>query len=222
MRFLLFAHYGTVFFMHNNEFIQFFRKFALLSVGVLPVVFWFSLIFSFDTPAVAVSTLIAVAIHECGHFLTIIFLGKKIEGFRGTLSGLRIKRGYVSYGSEFLIYLGGPLANAAAALIASFFLSFEYAKALFAVNFATCISNLLPAEGYDGYGMLRCLLTRRGVSRFHDRVLGCISLLTVTLLCTLSLYMMDRCGEGYWIFFVFFISMLKKMENSPEDAKNEE
>ena len=207
--------------MHNNEFSHFFYKFALLVVGVLPFIFWFTLIFSFDTPEVAVTTLLAAAVHECGHLVAILLLGNNIKGFRGTLSGPRIRSDTLSYGAEFMIYLSGPLANALLALFSSFFLSIEYARILFTVNLATCISNLLPAEGYDGYGMLRCLLMKWGFSRFYCRTLDYISLLTATVLCTLSLYLMDRCGEGYWVFFVFFFAMLKKLEKTVGCSENE-
>ena len=208
--------------MHNNEFILFLRKATLLLVGFLPVLFWLSLVFSFDTPDAAAATIVSILIHEAGHLIAITLLGEGIYGLRGALSGLRIKTDRSSYGGEFIIYLGGPLANAAAALSAMLFLPADYAEMLIAVNTTTCISNLLPAEGYDGYGMLRCLLFRRGISYKRHLFLSAVSLFTVTFLCILSLYLMDRCGEGYWIFFVFFLSSLKKMENTLKEVKNEQ
>ena len=221
MRFLPFAHYGITFFMHNNEFSRFFYKIALVAVGILPVIFWFSLIFSFDTPKIAFTTLIAVLTHEAGHLLAIFLLNKKIDSFRGTVSGFKIRSGALSYKAEFLIYLGGPLANAVLALISLLFTKHEYAQVICALNIATCISNLIPAEGYDGYGLLRCFLMKNGWNRFYHNVLECTSMLTLMTLCIISLYLMDRCGEGFWLYFIFFFSVIKKLQKPTKGAKNE-
>ena len=207
--------------MHNNEFSRFFYGFAPFVIGFLSIAFWFSLIFSFDTPAIAFATLISILTHELGHFIVIFVLGKRVGGFRGSISGLRIRKGETSYTEEFLIYLGGPLANAVLILVSSLFVRLEYARIVLALNAATCMSNLLPAEGYDGYGMIRCLLMQNECSEPCYVILECISLLTSTFFCILSLYVMDRCGEGFWLFFVFFVATLKKMSNLNKGAKNE-
>ena len=222
MRFLLFAHLGALFFMHNNENESIFSKIARFMVAILPVLFWLSLIFSFDTPKIAMLTLIAVAIHECGHFITMLLLGKDIKGFRGAISGLRIKSELCSYGSEFIIYAAGPLANVIAAMLSAFFFTGEHMETFCTVNIATALSNLLPIEGYDGYGMLRCLMMKRNYSYLCFKFLEYLSLFTVAVFCILSLYLMDRFGEGYWIFFVFFVSLLKKASSSLKDDKNEQ
>jgi hypothetical protein len=206
--------------MHNNEFEAILSKFATFTDGILPIFFWLFLIFSFDSPKIAAATVIAIAIHELGHIVSILCIGGDLSGMRGAISGLRIKGRAPSYGSELLIYLGGPLANAMAALISLLFLPNEFAEVHFAVNFATCISNLLPVEGYDGYGILRCLVMKLSDS-CHTGLLGGISLFTTSALAISSLYLMDRIGEGYWLFFVFFLSTLKKLGDLLEIHKNE-
>ena len=146
--------------MHNHENIRRFLKFSAVIGGILPIVFWLTLIFSFDTPKIAFATMLAVIIHEFGHFLAILLLKKEILGLRGALSGLRIKSELSSYTADFVIYSGGPLANLAAAIIYAACFSGEHAVIFVTVNLATCFSNLLPAEGYDGYGMIKCIILK--------------------------------------------------------------
>ena len=197
--------------MHNNEFKLFLHKFMRFICIFSPILFWISLIFSFDSPQIATLTIIAIAIHEVGHIATIFLFGEKIEGFRAVLSGLRIRNSTASYGEEFTVYLAGPLANAIAALLGRIILPDVYASAFITVNTATCISNLLPIEGYDGYGLLRCALTHREQTRFAYALLDAVSMFFTATLLVLSLYLLDRYGEGYWLFFMFFFSTLKKI-----------
>ena len=208
--------------MHNNEIKGKIRSFTKILGTLLPLLFWISLIFSFDSPCVACATLICIGIHELGHVAVIFLLGRSPSRLRGILSGMKIKAICPSYREELLTYLGGPLANFTAALAALPFLKNEYAAILFAVNAATCFSNLLPVEGYDGYGILRCIGECSDSPYRFFRLLGGISLFTTASLTIISLYMMDRLGEGYWIFFVFFVSTLKKLSNLVKNAKNEQ
>ena len=129
----------------------------LLSGSVLPIIFWVSLIFGFDTPYVAILTLICAVWHELGHCSAIAVVGNGSGHVKGHASGFRIKReARLTYAKEIVILLAGPGANVALFLATLPFGNAlgGYIKIFGALNLATGISNLLPIEGYDGYGAL--------------------------------------------------------------------
>lgn len=186
----------------------------LLSGSILPIVFWVSLIFGFDVPYIAVLTLVCAAVHEIGHSVAIsLFKGKK--ELRGHSSGFRIRKGGIlSYSSEIAILLAGPLVN-----ICIFLLTLPFGNALSGyvrilgfINLATGISNLLPIEGYDGYGALCMILRSRGVAHLI-RLLEAFSFMLSVFITFVALHLIDVFGEGYWIFGLFFFMMLSKLIN---------
>lgn len=183
--------------------------------GVLPAFFWGFLIFGFEEPYMAVLSIIAAVIHEGGHIFSIM---PRRGGamLRSVLSGFRIKSdGVVTYGEELLTYLAGPLANLIACVVFSLLspLFGEWAAMAAVINLITALSNLMPIEGYDGYGMLRTYLQMRECGEWPLRLVERISSALIFILCIFSLYLIDRMGGGYWIFAVFFVSMIKCIRN---------
>ena len=145
----------------------------LLAYSILPMIFWVSIIFGFDAPYVAVLTIISAVIHELGHYAAIAYFTKESAKVRPHASGFRIKRSsQLSYGKEIAILLAGPIAN-----LVLFFLSiplgnsFEgYARIFGYINLATGLSNLLPFEGYDGYGAAHNIAMREAIrlrAKYH-------------------------------------------------------
>ncbi len=162
----------------------------------------------------AFSTIFAALIHELGH---ILYLRRTTgEGnIRGVLSGFRIKpRGELSYRQEFFLYLSGPLVNLSMALLLwlpSLFGAQAHTEGIIA-NLITALSNLMPIEGYDGYGALRAVIRSFDKdTMIFEGALRSFSCLLIFVFCILSLYLIDRFGGGYWIFAIFFASMVKKM-----------
>ena len=185
----------------------------LFSDSVLPIIFWVSLIFGFDTPYVAFLTLIAAFAHEMGHCAAIWMLSGEGARVRGHSSGLRIRRGEaLSYRSEIAILLAGPAVNISLFLLALPFGSSlcGYVRVFGLVNLATGLSNLLPFEGYDGYGAICEALCAMGRADMIKR-LEVLSFVLSICLTFISLYLIGRFGEGYWIFGVFFVMMLSKI-----------
>ncbi len=183
--------------------------------SILPAFFWAFLIFGFEDPYMAVLSIIAAVIHEGGHIFSIL-LRRGTPMLRGVLSGFRIKStGVVTYAEELLTYLAGPLANLVAFLLFSL-LSLvlgKWAAMAAVINLITALSNLLPIEGYDGYGILRTYLQMRERGECFLRLVERISSALIFILCIFSLYLIDRIGGGYWIFAVFFVSMIKCIRN---------
>ena len=184
---------------------------------VLPMFFWLFLIFGFNEPSMALWTIIAAVIHESGHIIYIISKKKLHPNIRGVLSGFRIKTAAsLSYDEEIGVYLAGPLANLICFVLFSI-LSFYFDENLsFAaiINLATALSNLLPIDGYDGYHTLMTLIQKYELGDRLANTLSHISSSIIFLLAVLSLYFIDRQNGGYWIFLIFFSSMLKCIKKS--------
>ena len=94
----------------------------------------------------------------------------------------------------------------------------EYALLFVLLNLATAISNLLPVEGHDGYGLIRAVACGADGS---ERTLHGLSLTFTAALCLLSLYVVDRIGEGYFIFAVLLLSVLGSIKKRLSHIKSE-
>jgi Zn-dependent protease len=212
--FLLFAHFRAIFFMHNNEFFSFFYHTLKIISWILPILFWVSIILSFDETPIALLTFTCAIIHEMGHVLFLFLRSSSGYRLKGVFSGLRIYgHKTISYKDELILYLCGPLINILFSLFSLITVPYiGYFAIIFSIlNYATALSNLLPIEGYDGYGILRCFLALKGYDD-AQRILPIISFITILVLSIFSLYFIDRFGEGYWIFFVFSASLIKKLD----------
>lgn len=179
---------------------------------LLPIFFFVFLIFGFEEPLMATVTILSALIHEVGHISYLLFAKRLPLNIRGVLSGFRIRaNNKLTYDQTMLTYLFGPLFNLLVFVVTAL-LSLIFGK-LFAlisiINLATALSNLLPIEGYDGYGILYTLIQKREMENIWLRPLYRLSSALIFLFCIFSLYLIDRQGGGYWIFAIFFISMLK-------------
>ena len=179
----------------------------------LGALFWIAVMLAFDSPFICILTLIAAGIHECGHILAALALGRwSISAPRATLEGLKIDTGAaLSYKEEAIIAAAGPGANILAAALSLPFCRGGYALSFLLINLLSALSNLLPLGTYDGGRIAGALLH----SRFDtDRAVGItdtLSLLTSFLLALLSLILIMQLGEGYWIFGVFFAIFLREI-----------
>ena len=73
--------------------------------AILPAFFWLFLIFGFDEPSMAISTILAAIIHEAGHIAYLISKKRIRPNIRGVLSGFRIKASTsLSYDEEVGVY----------------------------------------------------------------------------------------------------------------------
>lgn len=177
---------------------------------LLPILFWALLIFGFDIPYVAILTIICAVIHEGGHIIALFAFKKAKRGMLyGDISGFRIRTGRLSYKEEFFCAISGPVANIIVFLVLLPIYNSEYIYTFGILNLMSALSNLLPIEGYDGYRALRAVI---GIFSNDptkgEGVLDYISFLFSVIMSFLSLYLMLKIGEGYWIFAVFASTML--------------
>ncbi len=179
--------------------------------SVLPVFFWAFLIFGFEEPRIAIASILSALLHEGGHILYVMTRHGRVD-LRGVISGFRIKkRTLTTYKEELMTYLSGPLANLVCFTLLSLLapLVGDWAWEMALINLVTALSNLLPIDGYDGYGILRCIVMTVGRGEHLLFLIRKVSTALTFLFCILSLYLIDRLGGGYWIFAVFFISTIK-------------
>lgn len=206
--------------MQINEFLKkHFKYFTFLA----SVTFWILLIFAFEKPREGALTVLSALIHESGHFLYSLLVLNEWRLPMGRLNGLKMKKSHViSYGHELCLYLSGPVANLFATAAA---LPFSAAKGGFArefivINLLTMFSNLLPVEGYDGYGVLMTLASAHNAEGVARRVLRCVSFGFTALLSLLSLYFMYYLNSGYWIYVIFTVSLLSFMKKALKTQKS--
>ena len=196
-------------------------KFLFFAKQTLTLLFWVILTFGFDTPDMAILTVSSALIHECGHFTAIYIFGKQNGAtLYPDVSGFRIKALDMSYKEEAVSALAGPLVNLAIG-IALLTLSKNGYLYLFGVlNLMTAISNLLPIKGYDGYRALHSLISLlSGDSLKFELCLCRVSFILSSALSFLSLYLILKINEGYWIFFVFFSTLLSEIFESCESRQ---
>ena len=188
-----------------------FKRLSCLTVTLFSFLFWALILFGFNSPSVAVLTLICALIHECGHITAQVFTGN----FRGlphfSLYGMRLRSGErVSYRDELLILAAGPVANLLTFLF-FYLLSVIFGGCFFIfamLNLFTAIGNLAPICDTDGYKIITLLISLFGLGCGAWRTLSAVSFAFTAILTFLSLYLIMKVGDGYWIFGFFFFSML--------------
>ena len=182
---------------------------------ILPILFWVLLIFGFDAPCIAFTTLISATIHELSHIAVTVFL---IGGFsfRGSVSGFRLAtKRQLSYKEELLIAAAGPMANFVVFLSTLPYLpSGKYLAQLGIISLFTGISNLLPIEGYDGYRIIECIAGQLGAKETFLRILRATSFAIISTMTFISLYFIKRLDGGYWIFFLFSTILVRTIKNN--------
>ncbi len=188
------------------------RAARYLAEGILPLLFWVAVIFGFDAPHIATMTILSALIHELGHIAFVILFSDSGGKVSAHISGFRIKTAGGGYIADILILLGGVISNILVFLILLPFngVAGGYPRLFGFLNLLTAISNLLPVEGYDGYGVLEKIISMFELFTLL-RLLEFLSFLISILFTFVSLYLLLRYGEGYWIFGMFFTILMRKL-----------
>jgi len=199
-------------------------KFLALLKNVLAVCFWGILIFALESTYVSILTIAAALLHECGHMIVTLFFTKSKSGkLTGDISGFRIQTEGLSYGEEFLCAAGGPMINIVTFAIC-LLTGGVYILTFGLLNLLTALANLLPIESYDGYRIAHSAMCLFGFDGGRaEYILSHVSFIFSVLMTFLSLYLMLKLGEGYWIFAVFFsltLSWLIKRQKRTICEKN--
>lgn len=199
--------------MHNNEISVKLLTFSSRIQGILTVALWILLSFGFDKPHVAGLTVASALVHECGHAMYANIRLKARVTANSRLTGPRLRaRGELPYRGELMLLLSGPLANLALfILLVPLCRISEYLWCFALLNLATAVSNLLPMAGHDGYGIIRTVLEMRCSPRIGFVLLRGLSVLLSALGCVFALFLLDRIGEGYVLFSIFYFSLFSEL-----------
>ena len=192
-----------------------------LSGSLLPMLFWLLLSFGFDKPYIAILTICSAAVHELGHIIATLASQVGVRGLNSKLNGLKIEiSGQVDYGKTLIIILAGPLSNLIIGVTTLLLCSSnEYIRLFGEINILTALSNLIPIEGYDGYRLLCELGYSAGLFKINMQ-LKRLSFFFTSIITFLSLYLLMRVGVGYWVFAVFFTSLISKTVEDANPDKN--
>ena len=185
-------------------------------LSFLPVCFFVMLMLSLNNLAICILTILSAMLHEIGHIFAFIIIKRGAPSFpKAVLNGLKLYTGAdLSYSEELIITLAGPLMNIVVFLFTLPFFSLSgYIFTFGIINLFSCISNLIPIKSYDGYGILRAFVFLR-FSLPRSEILELISLISASLITLISAVAIFIIGEGYWLFIVFFIHLLKEILKS--------
>ena len=171
----------------------------------------------FPDPVTLLPPLLSILIHGLGHVVAGRLCGFDLLCLRRTPTGLRLvsNSSFSSYDAELYCALGGPLANAAAALLCRLFLvphgvCSGFCKTFIPLSLYWCLLNLLPLPDFDGERIARCLLCashRRFPSlspHAADRLLTALSSLIWIVFWLLSVYLLLRRGSALCLFVFCF------------------
>ena len=199
------------------------KTLKFISERALPLLFWIMLMLAFDTPTMTFLTICAALTHEIGHIAVMSFLTKGLLSLpRAVIFGMRLRADrMLSYKEEAVLAAGGPIIN----LLVFFFLiptfDNDYAYTFAVLNLLTAISNLIPINGYDGYRILSAFMSRFPNPTLSESIMSHTSLLFSVFAVFASLFFILKIGEGYWVFAVFFVILIKDIFKLQSKTNNE-
>lgn len=148
--------------------------------------------------------LLAVLVHETGHFLALRLCGVPVEGFSLKLTGAVIRTGAAGYRQELLCALAGPGASLLAAAIAC-----RFAPWFSIVSGGLGLLNLLPLYPLDGGRVLRCAFALLGWEDRMRPVIRAVTYGTCGLLMLLACWLTAARQAGLWPIFAALLLLCR-------------
>lgn len=127
-----------------------------------------------------VALLVAISIHELGHFILIKVLGASVTGIRIDVGGAAIESTFRNAIEEMICAAAGPIFSIAAVL-----LSRKYPE----IAICACVQaafNLLPILPLDGGRIIACMLSLLMKRETADRVMGCLAIVCLLIFAGLA------------------------------------
>lgn len=147
-----------------------------------------------------------MVLHECAHLIAAMCIGLKPDTFCLSPFGahLTLKNKIVrSLSDEIILYASGPLLNGVLAVVC-LYLGFH---ALYRMNTALMLMNLLPVMPLDGGVILKRILSRSIGKSAAEKILTSISVICSLLFLAAAIYgwYIKRLNISMFIMTVFFM-----------------
>jgi Zn-dependent protease len=172
----------------------------------------------------ALMSLAAIALHEAGHLLAMIFFRRKIRGVRFGFFGIEIEahNNLASNWQDLVVSICGPLANGLSAAV--FFLVYKSFSSpdcfLYAgTQLSIGIFNLLPITGLDGGNLLKLGLLRffseerTDAIGFVVSVVACAGLVFILLYTSKTEPSLDSFSLNYSMVAIIFYLVIRLFTN---------
>lgn len=156
------------------------------------------------SPARIFGIVTAVAVHEAGHVAAGAILGVRVTGINVVPFGISFDmRQPRSYLHEALIAAAGPFVNfTVCALILSGVLpSGDGVRELFVFSLSLGMLNVLPVRALDGGNVFMAAISHFFGRDCAERVLGVLSVVTLTLLYLAAVYIFFYGSENFSLLF---------------------
>ena len=151
---------------------------------------------------------IALALHEAGHLALSRLIGVPLISFSAKPVGFSMKFDFsrVSYLGEAAVHLAGPVAGVIGAVVALMIFR-ERGYTFFGISAVLSAVNLLPIAGFDGGGILFCILSSLFSPYTACRIFCILSGVSLLLLWAAVLWIELRVGANLslLVFVLFFI-----------------
>ena len=172
----------------------------------------------------AAAVLMAILLHELGHLIAAWACRVRIEALSLDVLGARLcTAGLLSYGQEWLVAAGGPVASGlAAALALPLWASRGYPAEGMLCLFVGASAvlgglNLLPVGTLDGGRMLYCALASLAGERFASAILRVTGGACVLALWLFSVYALLRVGEMVAPFAFSLVLLARILRGDPRE-----
>lgn len=152
-----------------------------------------------DRGGIALMTLAAAILHECGHILAARLMRIPLKDLRLDILGARLEvcGRMLSYSEEWILCAAGPLVSLLCAALAfplwhlgSYPMTFSCASLILG------LLNLLPIRTFDGGRMLESILSAVFSPRLSQRIMHVATFLFLFLLWAIAVYFLLRANDG--------------------------
>lgn len=179
----------------------------MTKIHVSPAVLLLLTIFIWlSSAALLAAVLLAALCHELGHYLTLQFLGGRVESITITALGAEMQiapDSRLSYGGELLATVAGPAVNLILALMMALWgrcVPIFYLLA--GVQLLLGLFNLLPIAPLDGGSILWLVIAWFTEPYTADRAAADVGLATAVFLLAVTAMLISRTGGGGFLIFM--------------------
>ena len=198
-----------------------------------------------------ISFIIFAIIHEMGHLLIGILIGKKIEKIRVMPLGVsitfkilvedynkKIIKGNINNIKNLLVAIAGPFVNFAIAIIlynlsSLNILSFKYTEIIIYINLLIGFFNLIPIYPLDGGRIVKeilCITSGKRAALKLTNIISNISIIMLTVLSSILILIVKNISIFFTIMFLWGLvikenrkyNMIKKIYEMVERFNNSE